>query len=94
MSPYAILSSGLGTHEATDLSTRLSTWHDAMVAHERRLSTGAAEGGCDDDCPHATARALWTEAVATFGPRAQELAFLRSRGGGKGRRAGLPPARP
>ena len=32
MNPYLILGSGLGTNEATSLSARLSTWHDAMVA--------------------------------------------------------------
>jgi hypothetical protein len=79
MNPYVILGSGFGTNEATALSTRLSAWHDAMVAHERRLRTGRTGDRCDDECPHAEARALWSEAVATFGPRAQELTFLRSR---------------
>ena len=79
MNPYISLSSGLGSHEAADLSARLSTWHDAMVAHERRLRTGATSDECDDECPHAEARALWSEAVATFGARAHDLAFLRSR---------------
>ena len=79
MNPYAILSSGLGTNEAKDLSTRLSAWHDAMVAHERRLRAGTTSDACDEECPHAEARALWSEAVATFGARAQELTFLRSR---------------
>jgi hypothetical protein len=79
MNPYTILSSGLDTIEARDLSTRLSAWHDAMVAHERRLRTGSTSDACDDECPHAEARLLWSEAVATFGARARELAFLRSR---------------
>jgi hypothetical protein len=79
MNPYTILSSGLGTHEATDLGARLSAWHDAMVAHERRLRAGTTSDACDDECAHAEARALWSEAVATFGGRAQELTFLRSR---------------
>jgi hypothetical protein len=79
MTPYTILSSGLGTQEATDLSGRLSAWHDAMVAHERRLRAGTTSDLCDDECPHAEASALWSEAVGTFGDRAQELAFLRSR---------------
>ncbi len=78
MSPYAILSSGLGSHAATTLSARLSAWHDAMVAHERRIRAGATSDACDDECPHAEARALWPEAVSTFGARAYELAFLRS----------------
>ena len=79
MNPYTILSSGLGTHEAAALGARLSAWHDAMVAHERRLRADAASNACHDECPHAEARALWSEAVATFGARAQALSFLRSR---------------
>ena len=79
MTPYTILSSGLGTHEATDLSARLSAWHDSMVAHERRLRAGTTSDVCDDECPHADARRLWAEAVAIFGPRSQNLTFLRSR---------------
>ena len=79
MNLYTILSSGLGTHEARALSARLSAWHDAMVAHERRLRAGSTSDVCDDECPHAEARALWPEAIATFGRRAQELVFLRGR---------------
>lgn len=79
MNPYMLLSSGLGAHEATALGARLSAWHDAMVAHERCLRAGMTSDACDDECPHAEARALWSEAVATFGARAQELTFLRSR---------------
>jgi hypothetical protein len=79
MNPYTILSSGLGTHEAAGFSNRLSAWHDAMVAHERRRRAGTTSDACGDECPHAEARSLWAEAVATFGARAQELAFLRSR---------------
>lgn len=78
MNPYTILSSSLGSNEATALGGRLSAWHDAMVAHERRLRAGTTNDACDDECPHAEARALWAEAVATFGARAQELTFLRS----------------
>jgi hypothetical protein len=79
MNPYAILSSGIGTMEATSLSTRLAAWHDAMVAHERRLRSGTLTDECDDTCPHTEARTLWAEAFETFGPRANELVFLRSR---------------
>ena len=96
MNPYVMLGSGLGTNEAAALSARLSAWHDAMVAHERRLRTGRTDDRCDDECPHAEARALWSEAVATFGPRAQELAFLRSRASAPVRRshAGLAATEP
>jgi hypothetical protein len=79
MNPYVMLGSGFATNEATTLSARLSAWHDAMVAHERGLRAGRTEDSCNDECPHAEARALWSEAVATFGPRAQEVTFLRSR---------------
>jgi hypothetical protein len=74
-----MLSSGMTTTEAASLSGRLAAWHDAMVAHERRLRFGTTRDACDDECPHAEARMLWTEAVEMFGPRADELTFLRSR---------------
>lgn len=80
MNPYAVIGSGTGTAEAVSLGIRLSTWHDAMVAHERRLRSTPSKDACHDECPHAEARALWAEAVETFGPLAYELAFLRSRG--------------
>ena len=79
MSPYAFLGSSVGTAEAASLCVRLTAWHDAMVAHERRLRTGRTSDPCDDECPHAEARTLWTEALAALGPRASELTFLRSR---------------
>jgi hypothetical protein len=79
MNPYAMVSSGIGTTEAASLSTRLAAWHDAMVAHERRVRSATTTDVCDDECPHVEARALWAEAVETFGPRANDLAFLRSR---------------
>ena len=82
MSPYAILGSSVGTAEAAALCVRLTAWHDAMVAHERRLRTGRTTDACDDECPHDEARTLWTEALATLGPRASELTFLRSRANG------------
>lgn len=79
MNPYTILSSGLASYEAEALSARLSAWHDAMVTHERRLRSVVPSDACDDECAHAAARALWPEAIATFGARALELTFLRSR---------------
>ena len=86
MSPYAILGSSVGTPEAASLCVRLAAWHDAMVAHERRLRTGRTTDTCDDECPHVEARTLWTEALATLGPRrASELTFLRSRADGASR---------
>ena len=82
MNPYSAIGSRLGTAEATSLSQRLAAWHDAMVAHERRLRAGRADDGCDEDCGHSDARALWAEALTTFGDRAHELSFLRSRATG------------
>jgi hypothetical protein len=82
MSPYAILGSRVGTAEAASLCVRLTAWHDAMVAHERRLRISRTIDACDDECPHVEARALWTEALATLGPVASELGFLRSRATG------------
>ena len=79
MNPYVMLGSGIGTSEASSLSSRLAAWHDAMVAHERRLRTGRTADMCDEECPHVEARTLWAEALATFGARAGELTFLRSR---------------
>jgi hypothetical protein len=87
MSPYAMLGSAIGTSEAASLTARLSAWHDAMVAHERRLGAGSTSLTCDDECPHADARALWSEAVAAFGSRAHELTFLRTRATGTRRPA-------
>jgi len=79
MNPYAIVGSGSGTAEAASLRARLMAWHDAMVAHERRLRSGQTTDACDDECPHVEARTLWAEVSAMVGPRASELTFLRSR---------------
>jgi hypothetical protein len=65
-----------------------------MVAHERRLRAGSASDRCDDECPHAEARALWSEAAAAFGPRAGELTFLRSRADDSGRHSRRDAAAP
>lgn len=79
MNLYSMVGTGNGTPEAAALSDRLVTWHDAMVAHERKVRARRADELCDEDCPHAQARALWFEALEVFGNRAQELTFLRSR---------------
>jgi hypothetical protein len=78
MNMYTMVGSGLGTAAATALSTRLAAWHDAMVAHERKIRAGRPDAVCDEECPHSEARTLWIEALEVFGDRAQELAFLRS----------------
>ena len=79
MNPYVSLGSRVGTSEAASLSERLAAWHDAMVAHERRIRIARTADLCKDECPHVEARSLWADAVATFGERARELRFLRSR---------------
>lgn len=83
MNPYAMLGSSTDTTDATSLSARATAWHDAMVAHERKLRTGNLAEVCDDECPHAEARLLWAEAVAAVGPRAQQLTFLRTQAIGR-----------
>lgn len=77
MNIYRSIGSNVGTAEAVELADRLAAWHDAMVGHERLARGGEA---CGDECPHSGARALWEQAVETFGERAAELSFLRSRG--------------
>jgi len=79
MNLYAMVGAGIGSLEAAALRTRLAAWHDAMVAHERKIRAGRADGACDEECPHAEARHLWSEAVETFGDSAAELTFLRTR---------------
>ena len=79
MNLYTMVGSGVGSLEATALGKRLATWHDAMVAHERKIRAGRTEEVCDDECPHTEAQLLWAEAMEIFGDRAQELKFLRSR---------------
>ena len=88
MNPYTVLRLVCGTADAAALAERLSAWHDAMVAHERRRLTMPSAKSCDDECPHAEARVLWAEARRVFGARADELQFLRSRA-----TATLPSAR-
>ncbi len=79
MNLYARLAFGSDGLKLSELAARLAAWHDAMVGHERRLRTGRTDDECDDECPHAEAPALWTEALAAYGERSHELSFLRSR---------------
>jgi hypothetical protein len=83
MNPYAIVSSVVGTAEAASLRARLTVWHDAMVAHERRLRIHHLAEVCDEECPHSEARELWAEASTMLGARAGELTFLRSHASGR-----------
>jgi hypothetical protein len=82
MNPYAMVGSNLDTYEAASLRARLMAWHDAMVAHERRLKSNAAADICHEECPHVAAGMLWAEALTLLGSEANELTFLRSRAGG------------
>jgi hypothetical protein len=92
MKLYSLLGARVGSAEAASLSRRLAAWHDAMVAHERRLESSRANDGCGEDCAHGEARALWDEALAAFGERAHELLFLRSRANERaGRNRGRDP---
>jgi hypothetical protein len=79
MNPYAMVGSNLDTYEAASLRARLMAWHDAMVAHERRLKSNAAADICHEECPHVAAGMLWAEALTLLGSEANELTFLRSR---------------
>ena len=77
MNVYRMIGNTVGSAEALALAERLSAWHDAMVSHERERTRRVLN--CHEECPHADAAPLWEAAVDTFGPRADELAFLRSR---------------
>jgi len=79
MKLYTVVGSGIGSADAAALSARLAAWHDAMVVHERRIRGGRTEELCDEECPHAEAPVLWNEALETFGGRAHDLTFLRTR---------------
>lgn len=79
MNPYARVGASLETTAAATLRARLMAWHDAMVAHERRLRTSAATDICHEECPHAAAGVLWAEALSMLGSEAHTLTFLRSR---------------
>jgi hypothetical protein len=85
MNPYAIVGLSSATPDAASLRERLVAWHDAMVAHERRLRAEPVADRCDDECPHVEAQELWAQAASVLGSRARELTFLRSRALGVGR---------
>jgi len=79
MNLYVTLGSGCGTPDGLGLAARLTDWHDAMVAHERRLRSMRPPPRCHDDCPHDDAKSLWNEALDVFGSRAHELQYLRDK---------------
>ena len=86
MNPYVCLARELGRlrqPRCPRASPRGTTrwWRtSAASAQAERLT-------CDDECPHVEARTLWAEALATFGARAGELTFLRSRAIGASRQS-------
>jgi hypothetical protein len=84
---YSILAQRVGTTRARALAHRLTSWHDAMVVHERHTRRRRPQPGCGDDCPHEDAVDLWWEARQVLGDAAQQLTFLRSRAAGTGRRS-------
>lgn len=75
---YRVLGDLIGTEEARDLAQQLVAWHDSMVKHLRQVRLRGA--GCDEECPHEQARALWRLAVAVFGADADKLTFLQAHG--------------
>jgi hypothetical protein len=77
MNPYLVFGSRGSTPEATWVADLMSAWHDAMVVHERRLRDPRSSDTCSEECPHAEAEGLWTEALEVFGDRARDLTFLR-----------------
>lgn len=79
MNLYTAIASRTNSPDAHALSGQLAAWHDAMVAHERHLGTADRPEACGDDCPHGRARALWAEALMTYGEDAHELSFLRAK---------------
>lgn len=79
MNPYAIAAIAVDTAEAATLGARLVAWHDEMVTHERRVRSNPGVDLCGDECPHASAHALWVEASAVLGTKVGDLRFLQSR---------------
>lgn len=73
--PYFSIAASVGVPGTEPLLHRLAEWHDAMVAHER----AKAYESCDEDCAHAEAERLWTEAAQKFGRGAHQFVFLKSR---------------
>lgn len=79
MNRYELVANRMGTNEARALAAELLEWHDAMVIHLRAAGSRHASG-CEDDCPHHEAPALWSAACEIFGDDAYELQFLRKFG--------------
>jgi hypothetical protein len=76
VSHYHAIAHRIGSSHALELSRRLSSWHDRMVAHERRAQTSSQD--CDEACPHAESIELWQAAVEIVGEAADRLTFLKT----------------
>jgi hypothetical protein len=76
VSPYQAIAHRVGSIDAVELGRRLSSWHDRMVAHERRARSSRQP--CDDACPHAESIDLWQRAFEILGEAAERLTFLQT----------------
>jgi hypothetical protein len=95
VSHYHAIANRIGSPGAVELSRRLSSWHDRMVAHERLARS--SRQGCDEACPHAESIELWHDAWEILGEAAERLMFLKttatSAGASAGRRETVAQAR-
>jgi hypothetical protein len=76
VSHYQAVAHRVGSIDALALGRRLSSWHDRMVAHERRARS--SRQACDDACPHAESIELWRDALQFLGDAAERLTFLKT----------------
>jgi len=76
VSHYQAIAYRTGAPGAVELSRRLASWHDRMVAHERLARSSRQR--CDDACPHAESIELWQDASALLGEAAERLTFLKT----------------
>jgi hypothetical protein len=76
VSHYQAIAHRIGSTGAMELGRRLSSWHDRMVAHERRAHVSRQP--CDEACPHAESIELWEGALEILGEAAERLTFLKS----------------
>jgi hypothetical protein len=77
---YRRVAHRVGSSESLALAQELTTWHNAMVSHQRTLARlGLPANACaqKDDCAHGLARELWRQAREVFGEHANDLTFLR-----------------
>jgi hypothetical protein len=80
VSHYQVIAHRIGSTGAVELGRRLSSWHDRMVAHERRARS--TRQPCDEACPHAESIELWQGAREILGEAADRLTFLKTTAAG------------